>query len=70
MQIRLRLDWCKGKDCGICVAFCPKGVLGISEDTGKVFVKDGDKCTGCGSCELYCPDFCVELVDDKDMIII
>ena len=68
MQIRIRLEWCKG--CGICSAFCPKGVLGLDEDTRKVFVKDGSKCTGCGNCELYCPDFCVELVDDKDMIII
>jgi 2-oxoglutarate ferredoxin oxidoreductase subunit delta len=48
--------WCKG--CGICVAFCPRGVLAIDED-GYPFVKDLDACIGCGWCEIRCPDFAI-----------
>ncbi len=48
--------WCKA--CGICVAFCPKGVLDI-DDEGFPFVKDLDACTGCGWCEIRCPDFAI-----------
>jgi 2-oxoglutarate ferredoxin oxidoreductase subunit delta len=48
--------WCKA--CGICVAFCPKGVLVIDEE-GYPFVNDLDACTGCGWCEIRCPDFAI-----------
>ena len=50
-------DWCKG--CGICVAFCPKNVLEITE--GKVVIKDLDACIQCGQCELRCPDYAIYL---------
>jgi 2-oxoglutarate ferredoxin oxidoreductase subunit delta len=48
--------WCKG--CGICVAFCPRGVLAVDE-AGYPYVKDLDACTGCGWCEIRCPDFAI-----------
>ena len=48
--------WCKA--CGICVAFCPREVLAIDEE-GYPFVKDLDACTGCGWCEIRCPDFAI-----------
>lgn len=48
--------WCKA--CGICVAFCPREVLAIDEE-GYPFVKNLDACTGCGWCEIRCPDFAI-----------
>ena len=48
--------WCKA--CGICVAFCPTGVLGIDE-AGYPYVKDIEKCINCGWCEIRCPDFAI-----------
>ncbi len=42
--------WCK--QCGICVAFCPRKGLSISQGRLR---HDGD-CAGCGLCELHCPD--------------
>ncbi len=53
--IRVRREWCKG--CGICVAFCPKNVLGL--DGGKVAVLRPDDCIKCMLCELRCPDFAI-----------
>jgi 2-oxoglutarate ferredoxin oxidoreductase subunit delta len=54
--------WCKA--CGICVAFCPKGVLAINEE-GYPFVKDLDACTGCGWCEIRCPDFAITVESSR-----
>ena len=56
--IEINPDYCKG--CGICVAFCPKGVLGLN-DHEKAVVKDRDQCSGCGLCELRCPDMAIEV---------
>jgi 2-oxoglutarate ferredoxin oxidoreductase subunit delta len=46
--------WCK--KCGICIAFCPKKVL-QEDESGYPILKDDQGCTGCGFCELRCPDF-------------
>jgi 2-oxoglutarate ferredoxin oxidoreductase subunit delta len=48
--------WCKA--CGICVAFCPTGAL-AKDETGSPYVKDIEKCIGCGWCEIRCPDFAI-----------
>lgn len=60
--------WCKS--CGICVAFCPSGVLG-KDEAGQPIVEDLEKCTGCGLCEIRCPDFAISVdhsVKDKRII--
>ena len=54
-KVITKQDWCKG--CGICVAFCPKKVLGLKN--GKVYIIDNEKCIECGACELRCPDFAI-----------
>ncbi len=51
-------EWCKG--CGICVAFCPKKVLGLNEQE-KIVMLDADNCIKCGQCELRCPDLAIYL---------
>ena len=47
--------WCKG--CGICVAFCPKGVLALEKE--KIVIAKPDDCIKCGMCELRCPDYAI-----------
>ncbi len=54
-------SWCKG--CGICVAFCPKKVLGLVND--KIAVLDADSCIKCGQCELRCPDYAIWLEEEE-----
>ncbi|MFW5731274.1 MAG: 4Fe-4S dicluster domain-containing protein [Desulfonatronovibrionaceae bacterium] len=55
-RVKIYHDWCKG--CGICVAFCPAGVLRLN-DSGKAEVVNEDECINCGFCEMHCPDFAI-----------
>jgi 2-oxoglutarate ferredoxin oxidoreductase subunit delta len=55
-KIDIYKAWCKA--CGICVAFCPVGVL-AKDEAGVPYVKDIEKCINCGWCEIRCPDFAI-----------
>ncbi len=63
-KIEINKKWCKG--CELCVAFCPKQVLGMEK--GKAIVLRPDDCTGCQFCEIYCPDFAITVhkVDNEE----
>jgi len=60
-QVRVNEAYCKG--CEICVQVCPRRVLALN-DFRKAEVRRPEACTGCLSCEIYCPDvaICVEEV--------
>jgi len=53
---------CKG--CGLCIDFCPRGVLEYSTDTNAkghrypVVVTTG-RCANCQMCQLICSDFAI-----------
>jgi len=64
-QIDIYKAWCKA--CGICVAFCPMGVLGRDEG-GYPYVKFLEKCINCGWCEIRCPDFAITVHAKKGEI--
>jgi len=51
-------DWCK--QCGLCAALCPRGVIEL-DDTGAPVIAHPERCTGCGWCELHCPDFAISV---------
>lgn len=55
-ELTIKLERCKG--CGICVTFCPKAVLAVSE-LGKVQIVNEEACIGCGQCEMRCPDYAI-----------
>ena len=56
------VEECKG--CGLCVDFCPRGVLQLSTETNAkghnypVVVKEGE-CANCQLCYLICSDFAI-----------
>jgi 2-oxoglutarate ferredoxin oxidoreductase subunit delta len=56
--IEIYKSWCKR--CGICVAFCPAEAL-AQDESGNVYVKDPERCTGCQLCEWRCPDFAIHV---------
>ena len=55
--IEIDLQWCKS--CSICVAFCAPKALSADE-VGTPSLSFPEKCTGCGLCEMMCPDFAIE----------
>jgi indolepyruvate ferredoxin oxidoreductase beta subunit len=56
--IELTPAWCKGAACDVCVRVCPERCLAI-DATDRVTVVRATACTGCGLCELLCPDFAI-----------
>ena len=67
-MLRVDKELCKG--CMLCIEFCPKGVLDLSDELNKKgspysYPKKMDKCIGCRACTLVCPDTCIELFEDE-----
>lgn len=57
-------DRCKG--CGLCIHFCPKGALTMSDRFNAkghhpVTLTNEEKCTSCGICGIMCPDVAIEV---------
>jgi 2-oxoglutarate ferredoxin oxidoreductase subunit delta len=56
---------CKGmEDCAICAFVCPKSLFvasGKMNEAGYLppLPPDQEKCTACGNCMIYCPDFAI-----------
>jgi 2-oxoglutarate ferredoxin oxidoreductase subunit delta len=61
-KLHVYKSWCKR--CGICIAFCPKGAL-EKDFEGVPRWKSAQTCVGCRMCELRCPDFAIEVVDEE-----
>lgn len=64
VTIEIDRELCTG--CGICIKFCPKDVLDESEDLNEYNnfypeVVDKDECIICRRCELFCPDFAIQI---------
>jgi 2-oxoglutarate ferredoxin oxidoreductase subunit delta len=53
------------KACGICIALCPQQVFDTAGDFKAVPART-EKCVGCLTCEMHCPDFCVEVEGKED----
>ena len=64
-KVTFRSDLCKG--CGLCVKFCPKGLIVLAQD--KINAKghhpaeitDQEKCVGCAFCATMCPDCIIKV---------
>ena len=59
--------FCKG--CELCVNFCPKKVISISEKLNAsgyrvAAFKSDDECTGCAICAVVCPEAAIEVSRD------
>ncbi|WP_317855179.1 indolepyruvate ferredoxin oxidoreductase subunit alpha [Chakrabartyella piscis] len=58
MRIEIKKDRCK--ECGFCVASCPKKCISFAPKINKIgyhpVVIDMEQCIKCGSCYTVCPD--------------
>ena len=61
-QLYTNPAWCKG--CGICVEFCPRGVLALIKQ--KIHIAEPEKCIKCALCELRCPDYAIWLEEVEE----
>ena len=70
MKITINPDFCKG--CMLCVEVCPREVFEESKD--KVNKKgykiaeviQPEKCIECRKCEMICPDFAINVEEEKE----
>ena len=63
-SIQIDRERCKG--CLLCIEFCPKSSIRLSEELNLkgYFVAafdDGTGCNGCGNCALMCPEVAIEV---------
>ena len=66
--IRIDKERCKG--CELCIEFCPKDSISMSEELNlkgyfvAAFVAasdNGTECNGCGMCAVMCPEVAIEV---------
>jgi 2-oxoglutarate ferredoxin oxidoreductase subunit delta len=62
------VERCKG--CGLCIAACPKQILGLSTKVNRsgytyAQMEDPDACIGCAFCAMTCPDVAIEVYLEK-----
>jgi 2-oxoglutarate ferredoxin oxidoreductase subunit delta len=66
MKGRIVIDQVLCKGCEICIAFCPKQLIALSDKLNAAgylpssFNDRGD-CNGCASCALVCPEVAIEV---------
>jgi 2-oxoglutarate ferredoxin oxidoreductase subunit delta len=60
--VEINRAWCKS--CAVCAAFCPTNAL-TCDEVGTPYLTSSEKCTGCGLCELMCPDFAIEVIKQR-----
>ncbi len=62
--IEINQELCKG--CRICLAFCPKGAISVSDKLNAsgyfpASFNGDEECTGCATCATVCPDVVIEV---------
>jgi len=50
------------KRCGVCVELCPRQVF-VSDEDGYPKLTNVAQCSYCRLCELWCPDYAIEVKD-------
>ncbi|MEI7432142.1 MAG: 4Fe-4S dicluster domain-containing protein [Betaproteobacteria bacterium] len=67
MALELQIDTRYCKECGICVAFCPRQIL-VQKSGGKVSIENPEKCIDCQLCDILCPEFAITIVPADEAV--
>lgn len=64
MQIKIHIQLCKA--CGYCIHYCPVNILALGSNINAkgyqyAEVLDMEKCVGCQTCAVMCPEAAIEL---------
>lgn len=62
--IQIDRERCKG--CALCIDFCAKDCISLSEELNVkgyfiAVLDDGEECTACRNCALMCPEVAIEV---------
>lgn len=63
-RFRVEIDQGLCKRCGICYWVCPTKTI-IKGQLARPEVPDTSTCIGCLMCENACPDFAINIIEDK-----
>ena len=63
-RFRVEINPAYCKRCGICYWICPTKTI-VKGQLGKPEVPDNSTCIGCSMCENACPDFAIDIQEDK-----
>ena len=64
-RVTIYSDQCKS--CRLCVPACPVEIIGVDAETinvlgfNPVMVTEPEKCTGCATCAIVCPDIAIRV---------
>ena len=62
--MRIVFDPKRCKQCGLCIALCPKSVFDKDIDGGPLIAREKD-CVICRQCERRCPDFALQVISEE-----
>lgn len=65
-KVEIYRGWCK--KCGICIAFCPKQILEVDDESYPI-LKNPEQCNGCELCAMRCPDSAIVVYRDEESYI-
>ena len=64
-RIEINRELCKG--CEICIRYCPKNLITLSDKLNAAgympseFIDKNGECTGCATCAVVCPEVAIEV---------
>jgi 2-oxoglutarate ferredoxin oxidoreductase subunit delta len=61
-SVDINRNYCK--KCGLCYWICPVNAITEGE-YGRPEVPEQNKCIGCLQCERICPDFAIDVTENK-----